>query len=83
MAGQVELHNKLAGEIVDTIVRPILESGGTYSDVLVHTETVVVGVALICVKFGGDEKMIELMFKNVSQRLAEIRLRDIKVAGTG
>jgi hypothetical protein len=41
-----ELHNKLAGEIVASIVKPVVESGGGRGDVLVLTESVVLGVLL-------------------------------------
>lgn len=75
------LHNRLAGEIVKSIVRPILTGGGSLSDVMVLTESVLLGVCLACVRLGGDEKALDIMVENVRGRLAEIRLGDIETQG--
>jgi hypothetical protein len=80
---QAELHNKLAGEIVASIVKPVLEGGGSWSDVLIVTESVVVGISLAGVRLGGDEKMLDIMIDRARQRLAEIRLGDIETVGRG
>lgn len=81
MTTKADLHNKLAGEIVAAIAGPILASGGTYDDVLVLLESVVVGITLLAIKFGRDEQLIDMMMERVRRRLAEIRLGDIEVAG--
>lgn len=81
MASQSELHNRLAGEIVASIVRPIMTSGGSTEAVMVLTESVLVGVALACIKLGGDEKVLDVMLERARQRLAEIRLKDIETKG--
>lgn len=77
------LHNKMAGEIVSRIVRDTLAAGGTVPTVMVLTESVLVGVALACIKLGGDEKVLDVMVDSAKARLAEIRLRDIATAGQG
>ncbi len=82
MTDQADLHNKLAGEIVISIVKPILSSGGSWTDVMVLTESVLVGVCLAGVKLGGDEKMLDIMTRNVRKRMAEIRLTDIETMGS-
>lgn len=81
MTPQSELHNQLAGKIVGDIVRPILATGGTYTDVMVLTESVLLGVALMCIKLGGDNIVPDTMFERAKSRLTEIRLTDIKPAG--
>lgn len=80
---QVEVHNRLAGEIAAQIVRGPLETGGSVTDVMVLAESVLVGVALACVKLGSDEKVLDVMFDAAKQRLAEIRLKDIPTEGNG
>lgn len=81
MADQSEVHNKLAGRIVREIVEEVVGSGGSWINVMVVTESVLVGVALAGVKLGGDEKMLDLMVDRARKRLAEIRLTDIEPAG--
>lgn len=81
MADQTELHNRLAGEIVARIVRPVIGEGGGVTDVMVLTESVIVGVALACIKLGGDEKVLDVMVDAAKKRLAEIRLKDIETKG--
>ena len=72
------LHNKKAGEIVTSIILPVMQAGGALPNVMVLTESVLVGVALACIKLGGDDKVLGLMFERAQQRLAEIRLQDTK-----
>lgn len=43
MSIQSELHNRLAGEIVKSIVMPPLEAGGDFKDVMVLLESVIAG----------------------------------------
>lgn len=77
-----EIHNKLAGMIVQVMVKPMLENGGDTSDVLVLAESVLAGVALCVIKCGGDEKALDVICAGAKQRLAEIRLRDTETMGT-
>lgn len=81
MKDQAALHNELAGKIVASIVRPPLEAGGDTKDVMVLCESVLVGVALTCIKLGGDEKVLDVMIDAAMERLAEIRLDDLPAAG--
>jgi hypothetical protein len=77
-----EAHNKAAGAIVKQIVRPTLEAGGEFTDVLVLLESVVVGVVLMAVKLGGDEIVLDKVIEGAKARLAEIRLGGIETKGT-
>lgn len=79
---QTKLHNELAGQIVGQIVRPVIESGGSYTEVLVLLESVILGVMLMAVKLGGDEIVFDTVVERVKQRLAECRLRHVNPAGT-
>lgn len=81
MSEQTEIHNRIAGEIVKAIVKPPLEAGGSYTDVLVVLESVILGVMLVAVKLGGDGKVLDLVVERVKERLAEQRLSGIKPAG--
>jgi len=80
---QSELHNKLAGPVVASIVKPVIENGGQPEDVMVLTESVLVGVALACIKLGGDDRVLDVMFERARERLAELRLKDIATQGNG
>jgi hypothetical protein len=82
MDTQTELHNRLAGEIVASIVKPPLEAGGGPTDVLVLLESVILGVTLTLVKLGGDEAVLDAVVVRVKERLAEHRLGNIRTKGT-
>lgn len=73
-----ERHNRLAGLIVRMIV------GGSVDgpEALLLTESVLVGIALSTIKMGGDEAVLDLVFKHARERLAEARLRDAKTEGS-
>lgn len=81
MSVQGNLHNKLAGEIIATIVRPPIEAGGGMIDVLILLESVILGVMLIGVRMGGDEIVLDEVVARVKERLAELRLGDVPPAG--
>ena len=83
MDTQADLHNRLAGQIVASIVKPPLETGGTETDVLVLLESVIVGTVLAIVKLGGDEKVLDVVVDRARERLAEIRLGSIETRGRG
>ena len=75
----VELHNQLAGEIVAKIVKSTIEAGGDVSDVVVLTESVIVGVALAATKLGVSKavpEILDVMIDQAKERLAEIQLRE-------
>lgn len=73
-----EIHNKDAGLLIRAIVKPTLDAGGEFTDVLVLLESVVTGVLLFGIKTGGDECAINLLFEGVQKRLAELRQFDPK-----
>jgi hypothetical protein len=76
-----ELHNRIAGEIVRLIVKPTFDAGGGPADVMELCESVLVGVALACIRLGGDNTVLDVMFDRAKGRLAEIRLAELPVAG--
>lgn len=81
MTTQNEIHNRIAGQIVASIVKPPLEAGGEFTDVLVVLESVIVGVVLMGVKLGGDDKVLDVVIERVRERLAKERLGKIDPAG--
>lgn len=81
MSKQSEIHNRLAGKIVSSIVKPPIEAGGGYTDVLVLLESTIVGVMLVVAKLGGDEIVLDTVVANAKKRLAELRLGGIKTEG--
>lgn len=83
MADQVALHNRIAGEIVASIVKTPLDAGGKVTDVMVLLETVIVGVCLACVRLGGDDKVLDVVLERARARLAEQRLGNLEAAGNG
>ncbi len=80
-ATAAEVHNAEVGKIVRSIVAPIAMSGGTTTQMMVLTESVLVGVALACIRLGGDELVLDQVFAGAKARLAEIRLKDLQVEG--
>ncbi len=81
MSDLCELHNRIAPEIVKSIIKPPLEAGGNVTDILILTETVLAGVIL---KIGGpgmDDVILNELTKNVRQRMADIRLRNLPTSG--
>ena len=81
MSKQTELHNQIAGQIVASIVKPPIEAGGDYKDVLIVLESVIMGVMLVTARLGGDEIVLDTVVERVKERLAEKRLGDIETAG--
>jgi hypothetical protein len=81
MADQTELRNRIAGEIVASIVRPPLEAGGGPTDVLVVLESVIGGVFLALVKLGGDVPVIEAVTERAKERLTKLRLTNLPTSG--
>lgn len=83
MTSQTELHNKLAGDVVKTIVKTPLEAGGQMSDALVILESVVLGVVLVATKYGYPEDVtLDELTKHVRERLDELRLAAVKTLGS-
>ena len=78
-----ELHNRLAKQIVDQIVKEPIAAGGTMSDVMMLCESVLVGVVLGCLPLGHDVKVLDLIVGRVKERLARARLEDLDAKGNG
>lgn len=76
MESPADIHNRLSREIVMTIIRETVGAGGTPTQALILTESILVGVTLTLVKLGGDEKVLDVMVDGARQRLAEIRLAE-------
>ena len=78
-----ELNNRVAKQIVEQIVKEPIAAGGTMSDVMMLCESVIVGVFLECFQFGSDVKVLNLIVGRVKERLAKVRLEDLKPKGNG
>jgi hypothetical protein len=78
-----ELHNRLASQIVQQILHEPIAAGGSMSDIMLLCESALLGVVLGCFELGSDVKAFDLIVGRVKERLAEIRLEDIKAKGHG
>jgi hypothetical protein len=78
-----ELHNRLANQIVSQIVNEPIAAGGALSDVMTLCESVLVGVVLGCFRLGSDTKALDLIVGRTKERLARIRLEDLRTEGRG
>lgn len=82
---QRELHNRISGEIVASIVKPPLATGGSFTDVLVLLESVITGVIVTTVRMGGDNIVVDAVIDRVrvraKQALAEQRLGPMSTKG--
>lgn len=78
-----ELHNRLAKQIVEQIVNEPIASGGGMSDVVMLCESVLVGVVLGCFQLGSDVKVLDVIVGRVKERVAKVRLEDLKAKGNG
>jgi len=83
MSRQSEIHNKMAGKVVQQIVRAILNNGGKTSSVRVLLESVVTGVLLACERIDGSkpsttDSMLMGLESSVRDRIFEIREGKLK-----
>ena len=70
----VEIHNRDVGGIVKAIIKPTLDAGGSYSDVMVILESVIAGVLLFGIKHEGREPVLDLLIQHVrDDLLVELR----------
>ncbi len=76
MTVQSELHNRIVGEIVKSIVVPPLTAGGDYKDVMVVLESVIAGVVLGMFKLGGDNIVLDTVLDGAKARVQEIMARE-------
>jgi hypothetical protein len=79
----VELHNRLAKQVISTIVHEPIAAGGTVSDIMFLCESVLVGVLLHCFQLGSDERALDAIVSQVKERLAKVLLEDLKPEGNG
>jgi hypothetical protein len=78
-----ELRNRVARQIVAEILNETRAAGGSYEDVWVICESVLVGVVVECFRLGHDSKVIDLVFTAAKARLAKVRLEDLEAKGSG
>lgn len=76
MTVQSDLHNRIVGEIVKSIVVPPLTAGGDYKDVMVILESVIAGVVLGMFKLGGDNIVLDAVLDGAKARVQEIMARE-------
>lgn len=76
MTAQSDIHNRIVGEIVKSIVVPPLTAGGDYKDVMVVLESVIAGVVLGMFKLGGDNIVLDTVMDAAKVRVQEIMARD-------
>lgn len=69
------LHNNLVRPALEAIVKPVVENGGTMSDVFVLTESVLSGILAFGNLNGYDpEKILDAMVERIKkERLPEMR----------
>jgi hypothetical protein len=77
-----EIHNRDVGLLIKAVIKPTLEAGGSFFDVLVLLESIVVGVIMFGIKAGGDEHVLDVLVERIKERLAEQRLKDTDPKGT-
>jgi hypothetical protein len=77
-----ELHNRVSRQVVEQIINETKAAGGSYSDLLVICESVLVGVVVGCFRLGYDSRVIDLLFTAAKERLAKVRLEDLHANGT-
>jgi hypothetical protein len=75
MIEKSDLHNKASKECMAALYQ-VLKAGGTVEELLVTLESVIFGVALTVIKFGGDAIILDAMMERVKGRLAEKRAAD-------
>lgn len=75
--GATELHNRLAEQIV---AEPIA-AGGNLADVMILCESVLFGVIMGCFSLGSDVKALDVIVGRVKERLATVRMQDVKARG--
>ena len=72
---QAELHNQLAPEIAERIVRAPLTTGGDVTDVCVLTESILIGVAQALERLGhATPAVLDMICDNAKSRHAQLRL---------
>ena len=70
-----DLHNKTAGPIVASIVRPMVAVGANGADILLLLESIIVGTLLVTATPEGDGKMLALLAARAGKRLIDARAK--------
>jgi hypothetical protein len=78
-----KLRNRAARQIVAEILNETRAAGGSYADLLVICESVLVGVVVECFRLGHDAKVIDLIFTAAKPRLAKVQVEDLEAKGNG
>lgn len=76
-----QVHNAAATAALRAIAMPVLAANGELHDIMVVTESVLVGVAMTCIRLGGDDAVLDLMVAAAKERLALLRLADLPTQG--
>ena len=63
-----KLHNRVARQVAAQIINETKAAGGSYSDLLVICESVLVGVVVGCFRLGDDSEVIDLVFTAAKHR---------------
>lgn len=82
MKDQNAIHNRVATEVVQKIVRAPLDAGGSILDVMVILESVIVGVCLVAIRAGGDETVFGILMDGAKKRIDTERFKAMPVAST-
>jgi len=73
-------HNEISRDLLFRIVKPVIDAGGTTSEVMVILESVVAGVLTACAKIDGRDEahrdgMLMALESRVRERLLTIPLQ--------
>lgn len=77
MADKHTRHNEISRDLLMRIVKPVIDAGGTTSEVMVILESVVAGVLTACARIDGHnasqrDSMLMGLEDGVRKRLSEI-----------
>jgi hypothetical protein len=81
MVTPAEAHNAAMTPALKALAGPILLAGGGGVELMIAAESLIVGVALLCIRLGGDEAVLDVMLAGAKARLAELRLGDVEPEG--
>ena len=76
----VENHNETVKQILMTLMSEPLRGGGMQS-VLTVLESVITGVVLTNVKYGGKAEVLDILYSAVKERIGQQVLADVPAAG--
>ena len=79
-ADPIAAHNETVKDMLLVLMDEPLKSGGM-GNVLTVLESVVTGVVLTNVKYGGSDKVLDLLYEAVKKRIGQQALADSPAAG--